>query len=155
MNASSLYGFTRCEPSASRRRRSPMMSVQQDLAYFLIFASRRTCGTRAYCRLYKKQSERVPGFHPRPHTCDMFWSHQLPGVPSSLGQYPLFVFNKHPLAKTLTGSFPYPLPPFRAAAVPSASTGGGVTRARTAAAGAPASTGGSAAVARTAAAVVT
>ena len=35
-----------------------------------------------------------------PHTCDMFWSHQLPGVPSSLGLYLLFVFNKHsPMGK--------------------------------------------------------
>ena len=30
-----------------------------------------------------------------PHTCDMFWSHQLPGVPSLLGLYLLFVSNKH------------------------------------------------------------
>ena len=30
-----------------------------------------------------------------PDTCDMFWSHQLPGVPSSLGLYLSFVFNKH------------------------------------------------------------
>ena len=30
----------------------------------------------------------------------MFWSHQLPGVPSSLGLYLLFVFNKHsPMGK--------------------------------------------------------
>ena len=32
----------------------------------------------------------------------MFWSHQLPGVPSLLGLYLLFVFNKHSPMETHT-----------------------------------------------------
>ena len=34
----------------------------------------------------------------------MFWSHQLPGVPSLLGLYLLFVFNKHSPMEKKNGS---------------------------------------------------